>query len=39
MSSGQTAEQAREKLKEAIAGYLASVNNFVPARIEEILEA
>ena len=30
MSRAQTREEARRKLGEAIVGYLASVNNFVP---------
>lgn len=38
VSSGQTARQARENLEEAIRGYLASVNNFVPTHIHEMLE-
>ena len=38
VSSGLTAQQARENLEEAIRGYLASVNNFVPAHIHEMLE-
>jgi len=29
-SKAQTREEARRKLGEAIVGYLASVNNFVP---------
>jgi len=38
VSSGQTEEQARERLQEAIRGYLASVNNFVPQHIHQVLE-
>lgn len=38
VSSGQTEQQARDHLEEAIRGYLASVNNFVPERIHEVLE-
>lgn len=38
VSSGQTEQQARDNLQEAITGYLASVNDFVPARIQEVLE-
>jgi len=30
-SSGRTAEEARKKISEAIMGYLAAVNNFVPS--------
>ena len=30
MTRAQTREEARRKLGEAILGYLASVNNFVP---------
>jgi hypothetical protein len=33
-------EQAREKLDEAIRGYVAAVNDFVPATLlEEVVEA
>ena len=35
---GQTEQQARENLQDAIRGYLASVNNFVPEQIHEVLE-
>ena len=38
VSSGRTEEQARDNLQDAITGYLASVNEFVPARIQEVLE-
>jgi antitoxin HicB len=38
VSSGRTEAQARDNLQEAITGYLASVNEFVPARIQEVLE-
>ncbi len=37
VSAGLTAQQARENLEEAIRGYLASVNNFVPAHLHEML--
>ena len=37
-SSGRTEAQARDNLQDAITGYLASVNEFVPARIQEVLE-
>lgn len=33
MTRAQTREEARRKLSEAIVGYLASVNNFVPDRL------
>jgi len=36
--SGPTEEKARESLQDAIRGYLASVNNFVPEQIHEMLE-
>jgi len=35
---GSTEEQAKEQLEEAIRGYLASINNFVPAQLETVLE-
>lgn len=38
ISTGRTAQQARENLENAILGYLASVNNFVPAHLHEMLE-
>jgi predicted RNase H-like HicB family nuclease len=38
VSVGQTEQLARKKLLEAIRGYLASVNNFVPEQIHEELE-
>lgn len=38
VSSGPTEKQARENLQDAILGYLASVNDFVPERIQETLE-
>jgi len=37
ISVGLTAQQAKESLEEAIRGYLASVNNFVPAHLHEML--
>ena len=37
VSSGRTAQQAKENLEEAIRGYLASVNNFIPAHLTEML--
>ena len=36
--SGQTEDQAKDRLKEAIEGYLASINEFVPQRIDPVLE-
>ena len=33
MSKGGTREEARQKLDEAIRGYLAAVNNFVPENL------
>jgi predicted RNase H-like HicB family nuclease len=38
VSFGTTEQQARESLQEAIRGYLASVSNFVPEQIQEVLE-
>ena len=38
VSFGQTERQARDNLEDAIRGYLASVNNFVPEHIHEVLE-
>ncbi len=38
VSSGKTEQQAKEGLEEAIRGYLASVSNFVPEQIHEVLE-
>jgi len=32
--SGDTREQARQKLDEAIRGYIASVSNFIPERLD-----
>ena len=37
VSSGRTAQQAKENLEEAIRGYLASMNNFIPAHLHEML--
>ena len=40
MSRGQTREEAKEKLEEAIRGYLAAVGNFVPENlVHEVVEA
>jgi len=37
---GETQEEARRKLDEAIRGYLAAVGNFVPENvIQELVEA
>jgi len=39
MSTGKTRTEAREKLTEAICGYFAAVNNFVPENLpREIIE-
>lgn len=40
VTRGNTTEQARESMNEAIRGYLASVSDFVPERIadEVVLE-
>ncbi len=38
VSSGRTAREARENLEEAICGYLASMNNFIPDHLHEMLE-
>ncbi|MFP4053143.1 MAG: type II toxin-antitoxin system HicB family antitoxin [Phycisphaerae bacterium] len=38
-SRGNTAREARDRLDEAIRGYIAAVNNFVPEHIEhEVVE-
>ncbi|HUT58939.1 MAG TPA: type II toxin-antitoxin system HicB family antitoxin [Phycisphaerae bacterium] len=38
-AQADTREQARRDLEEAIKGYLAAVNNFVPANLaEELVE-
>jgi len=40
MSRGETREQAREKLNEAIRGYIAAVSNCVPETVvHEVVEA
>lgn len=40
ISRGQTREEARERLDEAIRGYIASINNFVPEHLDhEVIEA
>jgi predicted RNase H-like HicB family nuclease len=33
VSRGRTRQEAKEKLDEAIRGYIAAVNNFVPERL------
>lgn len=39
LSKAATAEQAQEKLREVMRGYLAAVSNFVPENIEpELVE-
>ena len=38
-SHGETHEEAREKLQEAMYGYMAAVNDFVPEHFErEVVE-
>ena len=40
MSKGDSREDAREKLDEAIRGYFAAMNNFVPEHVSaEVVEA
>ena len=34
-SRGQTRQEARDRLGEAIRGYMAAVNNFVPANLDQ----
>jgi predicted RNase H-like HicB family nuclease len=34
---GQTEQQARKEMHEAIRGYLASISDFVPEKMDEIL--
>ncbi len=36
-TTGRNLEQARRRLDEAIRGYMAAMNNFVPERVEEYL--
>ena len=39
-SCGHTRDEAREKLSEAIRGYIAAVSNFVPENlIQQVIEA
>jgi len=39
MSKGKTRREAREKIDEAICGYFAAVNNFVPENLSrEVVE-
>ncbi len=35
VTRGQTREQARESMNEAIRGYLASISDFVPEKITD----
>ena len=35
VSHGQTREEATVKLDEAIRGYIAALNNFVPERVDQ----
>ena len=40
VASGQTPEEAREKLDDAIRGYLSAVSNFCPEQVtQELVEA
>ena len=40
VSRGSTRNEARENLDEAIRGYIAALNNFVPERLDhEVVEA
>ena len=39
MSRGHTRQEAQEKLEDAIRGYIAAVSDFVPERIQEVVEA
>ena len=40
VSRGSTRDEAKENLDEAIRGYIAAVNNFVPERLDhEVVEA
>ena len=36
-STGATEEQARERLTDAILGYLASVGDFIPDKLDNVL--
>lgn len=39
MSRGHTREQARDRLDEAIRGYFAAMNNFIPEQLPpEVIE-
>ncbi len=38
VSTGHTEQQAKQKLEEAVRGYLASVSNFIPPQIDKVLE-
>jgi len=39
VSRGRTREEAKERLEEAIRGYIASVSNFVPEKLtHEVVE-
>jgi len=38
VSVGASEQQARDKLEEAIRGYLASVSNFVPADLQQVID-
>jgi predicted RNase H-like HicB family nuclease len=38
VSIGQDEEQAKARLEEAIRGYLASVSDFVPEQIQQVVQ-
>ncbi len=38
VSRGRTRGEAKERLEEAIRGYIAAVSNFVPERLTEVVE-
>lgn len=39
-TQGQTRQEAQDKLDEAIRGYIAAMNNFVPENVQqEVVEA
>lgn len=39
ISRGQTREEARDRMDEAIRGYMAAMNNFVPEHLDkEVVE-
>jgi len=38
VSCGDTEQQARDNIEQAIRGYLASLNNFEPPQIRQVVE-